>query len=386
MGVYIGRGKKARRAYGFDEIAIVPGTVTVDPADVDTTLEIGQLRLSVPIIAAAMDCVSDPAFAVKMGALGGLAVINLEGLHCRYEDPDGVMEEIAAASPEEATLVLQRVYEAPLREVLVARAIERVKEGGAPCVGSSTPGMAERLLSIARVAGVDAFVVQSTVTNVRHESSAQRTLDIAAFCQKASVPVIVGNCVTYQVALELMEAGASAVLVGVGPGAACTTRGVLGLGVPQVTATADVAWARDYYRKVSGRYVPVITDGGMSTGAHVCKAFASGADGVMIGSAFARAFEAPGHGYHWGMATPHASLPRGTRIHVGRLAGLEQILYGPATADDGSLNLVGALRTCMGSVGARNIKMLQEAELVIAPAITTEGKSFQAQQQVGMGR
>jgi IMP dehydrogenase len=386
VGVYIGRGKKARRAYGFDEIAIVPGSVTINPDEVDLSWQLAGMTFKLPILAASMDCVVDPAFAIEMNRLGGLAVFNLEGVHTRYEDPHGVLEQIAAASPQDATPLTQRIYEAPIQERLIASKIQQIKKGGSPAFVSSTPQNAEKFYNVAKEAGADGYVIQSTVSTVRHISEAYRSLDLAAFCKKASIPIIIGNCVTYEVTLELMEAGASAVLVGVGPGAACTSRGVLGLGVPQVTATADASAARDYYHKVNGRYVPVITDGGMSTGAHVCKAFASGADAVMIGSAFAKAFEAPGRGYHWGMATPHASLPRGVRIKVGRVASLEEILLGPAATDDGSINLAGALRTCMGCVGARNIKMMQEAELVIAPSIISEGKSFQKQQAIGMGR
>ena len=386
MGVYIGRGKKARRAYGFDEIAIVPGSVTINPEEVDTSWQLAGFTFKLPILAASMDCVVDPAFAIEMNRLGGVAVFNLEGLHTRYEDPHGVLEQISSASPADATPVVQKVYEQPIQERLISQRIQQIRKGGSPAFVSSTPQSAERFLPIAKEAGASAFVIQSTVSTVRHLSESYKSLDLAAFCKKAGIPVVVGNCVTYEVSVELMEAGASALLVGVGPGAACTSRGVLGLGVPQVTATADAASARDYYHKVNGRYVPIITDGGMSTGAHVCKAFASGADAVMIGSAFARSFEAPGRGYHWGMATPHASLPRGTRIKVGRVASLSEILLGPAGTDDGSVNLVGALRTCMGCVGAKNIKMMQEAELVIAPSIISEGKSFQHQQAIGMGK
>ena len=386
MGVYIGRGKKARRAYGFDEIAIVPGQVTINPEEVDTSWSLGEFNFKLPIIAASMDCVVDPAFAIEMNRLGGLAVFNLEGVHTRYEDPHGVLEQIASATPADATPVLQKIYDQPIQERLVAQRIHQIKKGGAPAFVSSTPANAEKYLDIAKEAGASAFVLQSTVSTIKHISSTYKSVDLEAFCKRAGMPVIIGNCVTYEVTLELMEAGASAILVGVGPGAACTSRGVLGLGVPQVTATADSAAARDYYNKVSGRYVPIITDGGMSTGAHVCKAFASGADAVMIGSAFAKSFEAPGRGYHWGMATPHASLPRGVRIKVGRVASLTEILLGPAATDDGTVNLVGALRTCMGCVGARNIKMMQEAELVIAPSIISEGKSYQNQQSIGMGK
>jgi IMP dehydrogenase len=364
----------------------VPGAETINPDDVDTSWQLAGHTFKLPILAASMDCVVDPAFAIEMNRLGGLAVFNLDGLHTRYEDPHGVLEQISAASPSEATPVLQKVYEQPINPRLISAKIQQIKKGGAPAFVSTTPQNAEKFLPIAREAGADAFVIQSTVSTVRHVSSSYKSVDIESFCKNAGIPVVIGNCVTYEVALELMEAGASALLVGVGPGAACTSRGVLGLGVPQVTATADAACARDYYHKVRGRYVPVITDGGMSTGAHVCKAFASGADAVMIGSAFAKSFEAPGKGYHWGMATPHASLPRGVRIKVGRVASLEEILLGPAGTEDGSINLVGALRTCMGCVGARNIKMMQEAELVIAPSIISEGKSFQHQQSIGMGR
>ena len=384
MGVFIGRGRKARRCYGFDEIALVPGEVTVDPNDVDTSWELGGRRIEIPILAAAMDGVVDTKFAITMGKLGGLAVLNLEGVQTRYENPEEVIERIVNASPEEATQLVQDVYREKIKEDLIGRRIEEIKSAGVPAIVSSIPQRAERFGKIAEEAGVDFFVVRATVTTARHYSSRYKPLDFERFCKQMKVPVLVGNCVSYKAALELMETGIDALLVGIGPGAACTTRGVLGIGVPQVTATVDCAAARDFYYRQTGRYVPIITDGGMTTGGDICKAFACGADAVMVGSAFARAREAPGKGYHWGMATPDVNLPRGTRIWVGTTGTLEQILFGPAELDDGSQNLMGALRTAMGNLGARNIKEMQLAEIIIAPSIVTEGKIFQQAQGVGM--
>ncbi|MDX9701428.1 MAG: GuaB3 family IMP dehydrogenase-related protein [Candidatus Auribacterota bacterium] len=384
MGMWVGRGRKARRCYGFDEIALVPGDITINPREVDTSWVIGGMKFSIPILAAAMDGVVDTAFAIKMGKMGGIAVLNLEGVQTRYENPDKVLDAIATATKEEATKLVQGIYNEPIKEELIAKRIKAIKAAGVPAVVSSIPQRAEQFGKIAQDAGADIFVVQSTVTTVTHISTEYETLDFAKFCKNMKIPVIVGNCVTYKVALSLMEAGISGLLVGIGPGAACTTRGVLGIGVPQVTATADCAAARDFYLKQSGRYVPIITDGGMSNGGDICKAFASGADAVMVGSAFARAQEAPGRGFHWGMATPHANLPRGTRIQVGTTGTLEQILFGPASLDDGSQNLVGALQTSMGNVGAKNIREMQLTEIIIAPSIQTEGKVFQAAQRVGM--
>ncbi len=391
MGMWIGRNRKARVTYGFDEIALVPGDVTINPNEVDISFHLpkpdgSSLRLAIPIFASAMDGVTDVKFCVTMGKLGGLGVINLEGVQTRYEDPSEVLNEIIHAPPDEVTALLQKIYSAPVREELIAQRIQEIKRHGCLAAVSSIPQKAERYGAIAREAGVDVFVVQSTVCTVRHISSEYKTLDIANFVKSMPCPVIVGNTVTYSATLELMQTGISAVLVGVGPGAACTSRGVLGLGVPQVTATVDCAAARDQHFKKTGKYVPIITDGGMSKGGDVCKAFACGADAVMIGSAFARASEAPGQGNHWGMATPHANLPRGTRIKVGITGTLEQILFGPATVDDGSQNLIGALTTCMGSVGAANIRQFQETEIIIAPAIKTEGKLLQTVQGVGMGK
>jgi len=386
MGEFIGRGRKARRCYGFDEISIVPGNVTINPNEVDTGWRIGGLKFRVPIIAAAMDGVVDVSFAIKMSNLGALAVLNLEGVQTRYENPKEVLERIAQASAEEATELVQDIYLEPIKEKLISQRIEEIKKGKGVAAVSAIPQKAERYGKIAEEAGCDVFVVQATVTTVKHLSKEYKVLDFHKFCKEMKIPVIIGNSVTYQATLDLLDTGASALLIGIGPGAACTTRGVLGLGVPQVTSTCDAAAARDFYHRKTGRYVPMITDGGMSRGGDVCKAFACGADVVMIGSAFARAKEAPGHGYHWGMATPHANLPRGTRIHVGVTGTLEEILFGPARLDDGSQNLMGALQTCMGNVGARNVKELQLTELIIAPSIQTEGKIFQKAQRVGMGK
>ncbi len=386
MGEWIGHGRKVRRCYGFDEISLVPGSVTINPNEVDTSWEIAGRRFRVPIVASAMDGVVDVKFAIEMGRHGSFAVLNLEGVQTRYENPEEVLEQIANASPEEATRLVQAIYLKPIKEELISKRIQDIRNGGAPAVVSSIPSKAEYFGAIAQSAGADIFVVQSTVTTARHISKEYKTLDFSKFCKQMKIPVIIGNAVTYDSVLELMETGASALLIGIGPGAACTTRGVIGLGVPQATATVDCAAARDFYFTRRGRYVPIITDGGMSAGGDLCKAFACGADAVMVGSAFAKAKEAPGRGYHWGMATPHANLPRGTRIHVGTTGTLEQILFGPAELDDGSQNLVGALMTCMGSVGAHNIREMHLTELIIAPAIKTEGKLFQQVQRVGMGK
>jgi IMP dehydrogenase len=386
MSVFVGRDREVRRCYGFDEIALVPGTVTVNPEEVDIRLKIGDAVFPIPFLASAMDGVVDSQFAAAMGRLGGLAVLNLDGVNTRYEEPRKILEKIASAGPADSTRVIQEAYRVPVDEKLISRRVAEIKAAGVPCAVSTIPQNADRYGPIAREAGCDVFVVQSTVATVRHKASRYTPFDIQAFCKSMRIPVIVGNCVTYSVARELMESGVSALLVGVGPGAACTTRGVLGLGVPQVTATVDCAAARDNYLKREGRYVPIITDGGMSSGGDVCKAFACGSDAVMVGSAFARAKEAPGLGYHWGMATPHSNLPRGTRIHVGVTGSLEEILLGPSRTDDGSHNLVGALRTCMGSVGAASIREMQLTEIILAPSIRTEGKLFQKAQSIGMAR
>lgn len=391
MAEFIGRGRKARRAYGFDEIALVPGEVTINPEEVDIRMKFplpknGHTVFEIPFLASAMDGVVDPKFAVAMGKLGGLAVLNLEGIYTRYEDYQSILDEIANAAPQKATELVQKIYVEPIKEKLISQRVREIKKAKVPCAVSALPQKAERFGPIVQEAGADLFVVQSTVTTVRHISNTYKVVDFNSFIKKMKIPVLLGNCVTYEVALELMETGCAGLLVGIGPGSACTTRGVLGLGVPQVTAIADCAAAREFYDKKTGRYVAVIADGGMSTGGDICKAIACGADGVMVGSAFARAKEAPGKGFHWGMATPHANLPRGTRIRVGTTGTIEEILFGPAKLDDGTQNLVGALRTCMGNVGARNIREMQLTEIVIAPAIRTEGKLFQAAQRVGMGK
>jgi IMP dehydrogenase len=386
MGMWVGRGRKARVAYGFDDIALVPGALTVNPNEVDISWDLCGRRFDIPIIAAAMDGVVGPKLAIEMGRLGGLAVLNLEGIFSRYERPDDVLDRIVSASPEEATKIIQSIYGEPIKEDLIAKRVEEIKKGGGTVVVSSIPQRAERFGQIAQEAGADIFVVQSTVTTARHVATEYPAVDLRKLKKSLAIPLIIGNVVTYEACLELMECGVDALLIGVGPGAACTSREVLGLGVPQVTATADSAAARDFHYKRTGRYIPIITDGGMTTGGDVCKALASGADAVMIGSAFARSTEAPGRGYHWGMATPHQNLPRGTRIRVGVAGPLEQILFGPAFTEDGTLNLVGAIRTCMGSVGAQSIRELQQTELIIAPTIKTEGKVFQQAQKLGRPR
>ncbi len=390
MGMWIGRNRKARVSYGFDEIALVPGRVTINPNEVDITWRLSRresepLEFKIPILASAMDGVVDVQFAIAMGKLGGLAVLNLEGVQCRYKNPREVLQKIVEADKSEVTALLQKIYTEPVQEDLIAARIKEIKDSGVPAAVSSIPQRADRFGAIAQEAGADIFVVQSTVSTVRHVSSEYKSLELAKFCGEMRIPVIVGNTVGFDATYEIMECGPAAVLIGVGPGAACTSRGVLGLGVPQVTATVDCAAARDAYFKKTARYVSIITDGGMSKGGDVCKAFACGADAVMVGSAFARAYESPGSGYHWGMATPHANLPRGTRIKVGATGSLKQILFGPAEVDDGSQNLVGAITTCMGNVGASSIPEFQQTEIIIAPSIRTEGKLFQTVQSVGMG-
>ncbi|HLD49567.1 MAG TPA: GuaB3 family IMP dehydrogenase-related protein, partial [bacterium] len=312
MSEFVGKDRKARRAYGFDEIALVPGQVTLNPDEVDISLKIGSQTFGIPFLASAMDGVVDPKFAIAMGKLGGLAVLNLEGIYTRYENYESILEDIARATPEEATKLVQKLYVEPIKEKLIAKRVHEIKKAKVPCAVSSIPQKAEKYGKIAEEAGADIFVVQSTVTTVRHISKSYKVVDFKKFCREMKIPVILGNCVTYKVTLELMETGCAGLLIGIGPGSACTTRGVLGLGVPQVTAIADCAAAREVYYKKAKRYVAIIGDGGMSTGGDICKAFACGADAVMVGSAFARAKEAPGKGFHWGMATPHANLPRGT--------------------------------------------------------------------------
>lgn len=384
MEIELGRGRKVRRAYGFDEIALVQSLKTIDPEDVDTSIEIGGLKIKAPIIASAMDSVVDPNTAALMSECGGVGVLNLQGVQTRYEDPDSILEKIAAASREEYVTLMQSIYTEAVKPALIQKRIKQIKDRKAVAAVSVTPQAAEEYGPIALKAGADMIVIQATVVSTIHKSKSSKTLDLEKYCKDIKIPVIVGNCVTYEVALSLMETGVAAILVGIGPGAACTSRGVLGIGVPMASSVADCAGARDAYFKKSGRYVSVIADGGMVVGGDICKAIACGADAVMIGSPLAKATEAPGRGFHWGMATPNATLPRGTRIKVGTIGSLKEILSGPAKFDDGSQNFIGALKTSMGTLGAETIKEMQNIEIVIAPSLLTEGKVFQKAQQLGM--
>jgi len=387
VDIQIGRGKAARRAYGFDEIALVPGQRTLDPKLADTRWRIGGIEREIPIIASAMDGVVDVQMAVRLSQMGALGVLNLEGIQTRYEDPNPILDRIAAVGPTEFVPLMQELYAEPIKPELIEQRVREIKQQGGIAAVSATPLSATRYGSVVAKAGADLFFIQATVVSTAHLSPESVTpLDLAEFCQQMPIPVVLGNCVTYEVALNLMKAGAAAVLVGIGPGAACTSRGVLGVGVPQATAVADCAAAREDFYQETGNYVPVIADGGLVTGGDICKCIACGADGVMIGSPFARAKEAPGRGYHWGMATPSPVLPRGTRIRVGTTGTLEQILRGPAQLDDGTHNLVGALQTSMGTLGAKDIREMQQVEVVIAPSLLTEGKVYQKAQQLGMGK
>ncbi len=375
-----------RTTYGFDDVSLVPGEITIDPQEVDITTTIGGEKLDIPILGAAMDGVIDPRMAVEMGRLGGWGVLNLEGLFTRYDDPYSIIEEMVNQPREKVTDFIQEVYRVPIKEHLVGERIQEIKREGVKAVASLTPSKAETLSKVAQEAGLDILVIQSTVTTLRYHSSTSQVLDLEKFCRETPIPVILGNCATYKVALDLMKAGAAGILVGIGPGAACTTRAVLGIGVPQVTATWDAARARDTYLKATGKYVAVITDGGMRVGGDIAKAIASGADAVMLGSPLASAQEAPGKGHHWGMATPDPNLPRGTLVKVEIKGTLKEILLGPSHLTDGTMNLVGALRSSMGSSGAKTIREMQEVEIVVAPSIWTEGKFLQRTQGVGMGK
>jgi len=372
--------KQLRRAYGFDEVAIVPGDVTINPDQTDIGFKIDDLTFAIPIIASAMDAVTDVNSAVRMSQVGGFAVLHLEGVQTRYDNPREVLSAIAQAPQAGITALLQKIYSQPIKEDLIGERIKAIKKGGATCAVSALPANTKNFAPLAAEAGADIFVVQSTVTTARHVSSSYRGLIFSDLCQSVKIPFIVGNCVSYSTCLEIMRTGISGILVGVGPGAACTTREVLGVGVPQITATIDCAAARDEYFRESGRYVPIITDGGFRKGGDLCKALVAGADAVMLGSIFAQAREAPGLGYHWGMSHPHPALPRGTRIKVGSTGTLEQILFGPTSVTDGSQNLVGAIRTAMGVCGASTIQEMHRAEMIVAPAIVTEGKSWQMSQ------
>jgi IMP dehydrogenase len=383
VDVEIGIGKTGRRAYGFDDVAIVPSRRTRDPDDVDISWEIDAWTFDLPLMASAMDGVVSPATAVEIGTLGGLAVLNLEGLQTRYEDPEPVLDEIAALPDDKATRRMQELYREPIKEELVAARIREIKQAGLVTAASLTPQRVRLYADVALRADLDVLVIQGTVVSAQHVSTRSEPLNLKEFIASFDIPVIVGGCASYQTALHLMRTGAVGVLVGVGPGAACTTRGVLGVGVPQATAIADAAGARMEHLRETGRYVHVIADGGMRTGGDIAKAIACGADAVMIGSPLARAYEAPGRGFHWGMATFHPDLPRGTRVKTSRIGSLKEILVGPAHDNDGTLNLFGALRTSMATTGYATIKEFQKAEVTVAPAIKTEGKALQRQQGVG---
>lgn len=387
MDIELGRGKTARRAYGIDEIALVPGPRTLDPSLADTRWTIGNIEREIPIIASAMDGVVDVKMAVRLSELGSMGVLNLEGIQTRYADPNPILDRIASVGPTEFVPLMQELYSVDIQPELIKQRIQEIKSQGGIAAVSATPAGAARFGSAIAEAGADIVFIQATVVSTSHLSPDSVTpLDLAQFCKEMPMPVALGNCVTYDVTLSLMKAGAAAVMVGIGPGAACTSRGVLGVGIPQATAVADCAAARDDFFQETGTYVPIIADGGLITGGDICKCIACGADGVMIGSPFARAAEAPGRGYHWGMATPSPVLPRGTRIRVGTTGTLEQILRGPAQLDDGTHNLLGALQTSMGTLGAKTLKEMQEVEVVIAPSLLTEGKVYQKAQQLGMGK
>ena len=385
MEIEIGIGKTARRGYGFDEVAIVPSRRTRDADDVDISWEIDAWRFDLPLMASAMDAVVSPETAIQIGRLGGLGVLNLEGLQTRYEDPDPILEEIAPPPDDKATRRMQELYREPVKDELVARRIREIKEGGVTSAASLTPQRVRKYADVILEAELDILVIQGTVVSAEHVSTRSEPLNLKQFIARFDIPVIVGGCASYSTALHLMRTGAVGVLVGVGPGAACTTRGVLGVGVPQATAIADAAAARMQHLHETGRFVHVIADGGMRTGGDIAKAIACGADAVMIASPLAKAYEAPGRGFHWGMATFHPDLPRGARVRTKQIGSLQEILVGPAHENDGTLNLFGALRTSMATCGYGSIKEFQKAEVMVAPAIRTEGKSLQQQQGVGQG-
>lgn len=387
MSIIVGRGKQARRAYGIDEIALAPGNRTLDPVLADTRVNLGGIEREIPIIASAMDGVVDVKMAVLLSELGSIGVLNLEGIQTRYEDPNPILDRIVSVGKSEFVSLMQELYSEPIKPQLIRQRILEIKQQGGIAAVSLTPAGASQFGAAVAEAGADLVFIQATVVSTAHLSPDNVTpLDLANFCAEMPMPVILGNCVTYDVTLNLLKAGAAGILVGIGPGAACTSRGVLGVGVPQATAVADCAAARDDFHKETGKYVPIIADGGIITGGDICKCIACGADAVMIGSPIARSAEAPGRGYHWGMATPSPVLPRGTRINVGTTGTISEILRGPAKLDDGSHNLLGALKTSMGTLGAKNIKEMQEVEVIIAPSLLTEGKVYQKAQQLGMGK
>jgi IMP dehydrogenase len=383
--VEIGIGKSGRRAYGFDDIAIVPSRRTRDPEDVDISWEIDAFRLELPLLAAAMDGVVSPATAIEVGRFGGVGVLNLEGLWTRYDDPEPLFEEIASLETDKATLRMQQIYSEPIKPELIGQRIREIKDAGVVSAASVTPQRTSQFAKAVLEAELDLLVIQGTVVSAEHLSKSVEPLNLKRFIRELDIPVIVGGCASYHAALHLMRTGAVGVLVGVGPGHACTTRGVLGIGVPQATAIADAAGARMRHLDETGVYVHVIADGGMSTGGDIAKAIACGADAVMIGSPLAAAHEAPGRGHHWGMATFHPTLPRGARVRTAVRGTIQEILVGPAHENDGRLNLFGALRTSMATCGYETVKEFQKAEVMIAPALKTEGKDLQRAQNIGMG-
>jgi len=385
LEIEIGMGKRGRRAYGFDEIAIVPSRRTRDPEDVDMSWQLGDRTFGYPLLASAMDGVINPTTAGIIGKIGGLGVINLEGIQARYEDADAKLEEIAGFPVPEATRGLQEIYREPVKAELMAQRIREIKDQGVVVAGSLTPQRVREYIDVVIDAGLDILIIQGTVVSAEHVSTRDEPLDLKRFIAEVPVPVIVGGCASYSTALHLMRTGAVGVLVGVGPGAACTTRQVIGVGVPQATAIADAAGARMQHLLETGTYVNVIADGGMAYGGDLAKAIACGADACMIGSPLAKASEAPGHGYHWGMATFHPDLPRGARVKTQTIGTLEEILVGPAMENDGSLNLMGGLRNAMATCGYDSVQSFQKVEVMVAPSIKTEGKKLQSSQHVGMG-
>ncbi len=386
MAVEIGRNRFARQTFGFDDVALVPGALTIDPELADVSWQLGDMTLPLPILGASLDALVDPQFAIALGKLGGLAMMYLEGIQTKYDDPRQVIDQIISADVEDVVGLIQDIYRAPIKDELIFKRIAEVKAAGVPCMVSTTPMNAERIAKLIGPGEVDAFAVIATVTTVRHIAERYAAPNFPAIKDAIKCPLVIGNCVTYEAAYELMEAGADGILVGVGPGAICTTRRVCGLGVPQITATADCAAARDDFERLTGRRVAIVTDGGIRSGGDICKAIAAGADAVMLGSQLAASTEAPAKGFSWGMATSSPTLPRGTRIQVGTRGTLREILLGPAKRDDGLMNYIGALKLAMSSLGARNLREMQQAEIIIAPSMATEGKTEQRAQRVGMGR
>jgi len=387
VNIKLGINKNVRRAYGIDEIALVPGERTLDYELTNTSWVIGNIEREIPIIASAMDSVVDVETAAALSNMGALGVLNMEGIQTRYENPESVLNQISSVGKSEFVPLMQKIYNEPVKKDLILKRISEIKEKGGIAALSGTPQAAIKFKDTLLESDLDLFFLQGTVVSTEHiGAGGQETLNIEELCKSLAIPVIAGNCVTYEVAKRLMEAGVAGLMVGIGPGAACTSRGVLGIGIPQATAISDCSAARDDFFKVNGKYIPIIGDGGIVTGGDICKCIACGADAVMIGSPIARASTAPGRGFHWGMATPSQVLPRGTRIEVGSTGSLTRIMKGPALIDDGTHNLLGAIRTSMSTLGAKNIKEMQNVEIVIAPALLTEGKVYQKAQQLGMGK